>query len=284
MSLNIDTALVKGFETGVMHVAQQMGSVLRDTVMVDRVSRGEEFAWDVLGVSDPQEITTRHAKTPMGNIDHTKRWATPHVFAAAEGIDKADALRTINDFTNPYTEAIGMGFGREFDRQIIAAANGSAKTGKTGSGSVALPAAQKILHQTAGLTKEKINDAAKRLRAAHVMKPWFMVVTADQVEDMMNDQEITSADYNSVRLLMQGEIDTFGGFKWRVSQELTDDGTSRLCLAYGKRYMKLAVQKEPEARISERDDLNYTTQVWFQAMVGAVRMQDVGVVQIACNE
>jgi hypothetical protein len=286
MSLNIETALVKGFETGVMQVAQQMGSELRDTVRVERVSRGEEFAWDRLGSSDPAEISTRHAKTPMGNIAHTKRWASPHVFARAEGIDKADALRTINDFTNPYTEAIGMGFGREFDRQIIAAASATAKTGKTGSGTEAFPTTtHRIVHGSAGMNLIKINQAAKILRQNHIPKPWYMVVTAEQIEDVMNDSTITSADYNTVRLLMQGDVDTFGGFKWRVTELLSVDATpTRTCLAYGKRSLLLAVQKEPESRVSERDDLNYLTQVWFQSMIGATRLDEVGVVEVQCNE
>ena len=285
MSVNIDTALVKGFETGVIMVAQQQGSALRDTVRPETVAKGEEFAFDALGTSDPAELTVRHAPTPMGNIQHTKRWVSPHIFARAEGIDKPDKLRTVNDFTNPYTRAIGMGFGREFDRQTIAAALATAKTGKTGSGTAAFPTAtHRIVHGSAGLTLIKLNQAAKILRVNSIPKPWTLVVTGEQIEDVMNDSTITSADYNTVRLLMQGEMDTFAGFRWRVTELLTKVSTTRSCLAYGRDSMLLATQLEPESRISEREDLNYLTQVYFRSMFGATRLDEVGVVEVQCTE
>jgi hypothetical protein len=285
MSLNIDTALVKGFETGVIMVAQQAGSVLRDTVRPERVARGEEFAFDALGTSDPAELTTRHAPTPLGNIAHTRRWAIPKQFARAEGIDKADKLRTINDFTNPYTRAIGMGFGRQFDRELILAALATAKTGKTGTGTAPFPTStHRIVHGSVGLTLIKLNQAAKILRKYLTPKPWTLVVSAEQIEDVMNDSTITSADYNAVKLLMQGEVDTFAGFRWRVTELLDISGTTRSCLAYGAESMLLATQEEPESRISERDDLNYMTQVYFRSMFGATRLDETGVVEVQCTE
>jgi len=285
MSVNIDTALVKGFETGVMMVAQQEGSRLADTVRYEKVARGEEFSFDALGTSDPAELTTRHAPTPVGNIDHTRRWVNPKLFARAELLDKPDQLRSINDFTNPYTRAIGMGFGRQRDREIIAAALATAKSGKTGSGTEAFPTAtHQIVHGSGGMSLTKINQDAKILRKYEVPKPWFMVCSADQIEDVMNDSTITSADYNSVRLLMQGEIDTFAGFKWRTTQLLDLASTTRSCLAYGRDSLLLAVQLGDESRISERDDLNYATQVYFRAMFGATRLDEVGVVEVQCTE
>ena len=49
------------------------------------------------------------------------------------------------------------------DDEIISALIGSANTGKTGSTSVALPAAQKIAHGSAGLTIAKLVEAKQKL-------------------------------------------------------------------------------------------------------------------------
>lgn len=285
MSIQIDTALVKGFEMGVTMVAQQEGSRLRGAVTVRRVGPGEEFSFDYLGKADPSELTTRHADTPIGDIAHTRRWVVPKTFARAEFIDKPDALKTINQFTNPYTRALGMGFGRELDRQIIAAALATAKTGKTGTGTASFPTStHQIAHGSVGLTLAKINEAAKILRANEAMKPWHLVVTAEQIEDVMNDPTITSADYNTVRLLMQGEVDTFGGFTWHVTELLSLSGTTRSCLAWSQEEMLLAVLEEPFSRITEESTKNFLTQVYYRSLFGASRMQETGVVEVQCTE
>jgi hypothetical protein len=286
MSVNIDTALVKGFERGVTLLAQQEGSRLRECVDVRMVGPGEEFSFDQLGTAEPAELTTRHADTPISDIAHDRRWVTPKTFARAELIDKPDALKTINDFTNPYLRAIAMGFGRQMDREIITAALATARTGKASSTSTESfdTTNCRIAHGSVGLTLIKINQAAKILRTYEHPKPWYMVVAADQIEDVMNDSTITSADYNAVRALMQGEIDTFGGFTWRTTQLLSKSSTTRSCLAWSKMSMLLAFLEQPFSRISERDDKNYTTQVYYRSLFGSTRMQYRGVVEVQCTE
>ena len=286
MSVNIDTALVKGFETGVTLLAQQEGSRLRDCVDVRMVGPGEEFSFDQLGIAEPEEISTRHADTPISNIDHDRRWVTPRTWARAELIDKPDALKTINDFTNPYLRAIALGMGRQWDRDIITAAKATARTGKTsGTGTESFPAGNIIASGSVGMTLAKINEAAKLLRKKEMPKPWFMVVSADQIEDLMNDGTMTSADYNTVRMLMAGDVNEFGGFTWKTTQLLAVDATpDRTCLAWSKPMMLLAMLENPFSRITEESAKNYSTQVYYRSEFGSTRMQEYGVVDIQCTE
>jgi len=286
MSVNIDTALVKGFETGVTMLAQQEGSRLRGAVDVRMVGPGEEFSFDQLGVAEPQELTTRHADTPISDIPHDRRWVVPKTFARAELLDKPDQLKTINDFTNPYTNAIGMGMGRQWDREIIGAALATAKTGKTSSTSTESfdTTNNRIAHGSAGLTLAKINQAAKILRKYEHPKPWYMVVTAEQIEDVMNDSTITSGDYNAIRLLNAGEISSFGGFEWISTELLSVASSIRSCLAWSKMSMLLAIEEEAFSEIGPRADKNYSIQVYHRRMFGATRMQLHGVVEVQCSE
>ena len=48
--------------------------------------------------------------------------------------------------------------------------------------------------------------------------------------------------------------------------------------------LALAVGAEPSGRISERDDKNYSTQVFMSMDIGATRMDETGVVEIICDE
>jgi hypothetical protein len=48
--------------------------------------------------------------------------------------------------------------------------------------------------------------------------------------------------------------------------------------------IKLAIGKEPSARIDERADKSYATQVYYCMSVGATRMEEAKVVEIICDE
>jgi hypothetical protein len=101
---------------------------------------------------------------------------------------------------------------------------------------------------------------------------------------LMNNTTVTSSDFNTVKALAQGEINTFVGFNFIVSNRLTDDGTSRQVIAFASDGIKLAMGKEPSAKIDERADKSYATQVYYCQTIGATRMEEEKVVEIACNE
>jgi hypothetical protein len=101
---------------------------------------------------------------------------------------------------------------------------------------------------------------------------------------LLNNTTVTSSDFNTVKALAQGQISSFVGFQFITSNRLTDDGTSRQVIAFAGDGMKLAIGKEPTARIDERADKSYATQVYYCQSVGATRMEESKIVEIACNE
>ncbi|MEY5101006.1 MAG: Pelagibacter phage, partial [Pseudomonadota bacterium] len=46
----------------------------------------------------------------------------------------------------------------------------------------------------------------------------------------------------------------------------------------------LAIGQAPQARITERSDKSYSTQVYYSMDIGATRMEEERVVQILCAE
>lgn len=64
------------------------------------------------------------------------------------------------------------------------------------------------------MTKEKINQAKRLMVARNVTGEFHAAAHAEDLEAMLNDTTITSADYNSIRALVDGNIDTWCGFKW----------------------------------------------------------------------
>ena len=285
MSTQVSTAFVQQFSSNVTMLSQQMGSLMRGSVDTETVV-GEKAFFDQVGKAAAVVRTTRHGDTPLMETPHTRRMVTLADYEWADLIDSQDKVRMLADPTSTYARAAAAAMGRSVDDVLIAAMNGNAQTGKAGTTATALPAGQKIAHGSAGLTIAKLVSAKKLLDANSIDPsiPRYIAVSPEQIEDLLNNTTVTSADYNTVKALVQGDIDTFVGFKFITTTRLTDDGTSRLCLAWAEDGVKLGIGKDVNAQITERADKSYSTQVYYCMSIGATRMEEEKVVQIACNE
>jgi len=286
MSTQITTAFVNQFSANVQMLSQQMGSLLRNAVDTESVN-GEKAFFDQVGQAAAVLRTSRHQDTPIVDTPHTRRMVTMSDYEYADLIDDSDKVRLLVDPTSTYSRAAAAAMGRAMDDFIIAAALGTSQTGKDGSTSTALPAGQKIAHGSAGLTIAKLVSAKELLDAASVDPsiPRHIVVSPKQISDLLNNTTVTSSDFNTVKALAQGEISSFVGFNFIVSNRLTTDSNSdRQVIAFAQDGIKLAVGKEPNARIDERADKSYSTQVYYCQTIGSTRMEESKVVEIACNE
>ena len=287
MSTQIPTAHVQAYKANVIMLAQQRGSRLRRTVREDGEMVGKQVFFDRIGATAAVKNTVRHGDTPLVTTQHSRRMAPLVDYDWADMIDSQDRIRTIMDPTNPYARNGGWAMGRAFDDEIISAANGTAATGETGSGSQALPAAQQIAAGGAGLTLAKLISAREILDAADVDPDMtrYAIVTARQITNLLNDTTITSADFNTVKALVSGEINTFMGFEFIRTERLTTDGSSdRLCLFYTRDAIGIEVPKDITTDIGPRRDKRNATQVYLCASVASVRIEDEQLVQVACQE
>jgi|TARA_Y100000015_G_scaffold32670_1_gene32526 hypothetical protein len=286
MSTQITTAFVNQFSANVQMLSQQMGSLLRNAVDTESVN-GEKAFFDQVGQAAAVLRTSRHADTPLVETPHTRRMVTMSDYEYADLIDDSDKVRLLVDPTSTYSRAAAAAMGRAMDDVIISAALGTSQTGKDGSTSTTLPAGQKIAHGSAGLTIAKLVSAKELLDAASVDPsiPRHIIVSPKQISDLLNNTTVTSSDFNTVKALAQGEINSFVGFNFIVSNRLnTDSNSDRQVIAFAQDGLKLAVGKEPAARIDERADKSYSTQVYYCQTIGATRMEEEKVVEIACNE
>jgi hypothetical protein len=282
----ITTAFVQQYSSTLQNLVQQKGSRLRPLVRTESL-RGEYGYFDQIGATSVIERTSRHSPSPNIETPHSRRQVTMRDFEWGEVVDNQDKLRMLVDPTSSYLQSAMWAMGRKVDDLIIEAMNGSAKTGKTGSTTQALPSAQKIAVASTGLTLTKLLTAKEILDAAEVDpdEPRYMAVTAKQVTDLLTTTEIKSADYNTVKALAMGQIDTFAGFKFIRTERLTVDGSNdRLCLAWVQSGVLLAIGEDMVGRIGERSDLGYSMYAYAKMSFGATRMEEAKVVQIACDE
>ena len=286
MSVQITTAFVEQYKSNVFHLAQQKGSRLRDAVRTETVV-GKAHFFERIGSTAALKRTSRHSDTPRVDTPHSRRKVTMDDYDWAALIDNEDKVRMLISPSSEYAQAGAWAMGRAMDDAIIDAASGNAFGGVAGGSTVALPSAQKIVHGSAGLSVTKLISAKEILDANSVdpEEPRYCVVTSKQLSDLLAITQITSADFNSVKALVQGEIDTFMGFKFIRTERLdTNSSSNRLVLAFAQSGIGLAVGQDINTRISERADKNYATQVFLSMTIGATRIEDEKVVEIECTE
>lgn len=285
MSVQITTAFSQQFSSNVALLSQQRGSILRGAVREESVV-GEKSFFDQVGSVAAVKRTSRHGDTPIVETPHSRRMVTLETYEWADLIDDADKVRMLIDPTSTYAQAAAAAMGRAIDDEIIAAATGTAKTGKSGSTSTSLPAGQQIAAGSADLTIAKLLSAKEIMDSADIDPsiPRHIVCAPAQISSLLNTTEVKSSDFNTVRALARGELDSYLGFSFHVSNRLTVAANIRTCFAWAQDGLMLAVGKDQMSRIEERADKSYSTQVYYCQTVGSTRMEEEKVVQILCDE
>ena len=296
MSNAIDTALVQTYRSNIEIQFQQKGSRLRNTVRVESQKSEFDF-YDRIGPVDAVEIQSRHSDTPLLETPHSRRRIGMRDFDWADMIDRPDKIRMLADPTSSYTQNAVYALGRKMDDIIIGAATGSASTGKDGGQSLtfAQDGGQTVANNyiesgaaaTSNLTIGKLRRARflfDKNEALDDGDGLTLVVSASQIQALLRTVEATSSDYNTVRALVNGEINSFMGFNFVRTERLGKTGNTRHCLAYPTSAITLAVGTDINVDVGPRRDKRNNTQVYVCASFGAVRMWGEKVIQIDCEE
>ena len=287
MSSQITTAFVEQYSANIQMLSQQMGSLLRDAVRNESVV-GKDAYFDQIGKVTAILKTSRHSDTPQIDTPHSRRRVSLADYEFADLIDQQDKVRLLIDPTSSYAKAAAYAMGRAMDDVIIAAALGSANTGVSGGTAVALPAGNIVAANTGGtgMNIAKL-AAAKQILDAGDVDPSIkrhIVVSPAEIADLLNNTTVTSSDFNTIKALVQGEIDSFMGFKFHVSNRLVDNGAANTqCIAFAEDGILLGVGKDVTARIDERSDKSYATQVYYCQTIGATRMEEAKVISVLAN-
>ena len=290
MSTQVGVAHVEQFKNNVIMLSQQRDSRLRGAVRVDPdFLKGKSGFYERIGATAVVKRTSRHSDTPLVSTPHSRRRVTMDDYEWADLIDRQDVIRMMIDPESRYAKNASQAMGRQMDDVIITAMGGSsyAIDEDDSASAVTFPAGQKVAHGSAGLTVAKILSAKEILWANEVddSEQMFIVCSGKQISDLLNTTEVKSSDFNTVKALAQGEISDFAGFTFIRSERLATDATpSRLAYAFVPSSIGLAIGDDVTSRVSERDDKSYATQVYLSMSIGATRVEEEKIVQIACNE
>ena len=302
MSLQIPVAFVDQFKANILMLSQQKQAKLRMCCRPEPITGGTMYV-ERLGPKDAQLRGARHGETPVSDADHSRRkLSMADYIVPADLIDKPDKLKMLIDPQGAYTQNQVASLNRAIDDVIIAALWGPAYGGHAGAttinyydvGECRLVEADGAI-ETAGsdfdgstetpLTIAKLLTCKQLLDDAEIdeERQRYFLCNPYNLNQLLNTTEVKSADYNTVKALAQGNVDTFMGFKFLKSTRLprfaTDTGEIR-CFAFAQDAIVLAVAEEPSVSVSIRNDLCDSVQVFSTLSIGATRVEGPAVVQI----
>ncbi len=236
-----------------------------------------------MGEGVATQHTTAELITPA-DYSHTKKPATLTNWRVGDYTDLFDQAETNIDERMELAQANGTSIGRAEDQRIIDALD--AATGIAGT-----------VDEDLGGTDSLINAAKLRRAKRFLMQQQArggehsILVNAQGLEGALSETEITSADYQTFRALVDANLDEkiAFGFKWLIIEDRTEGGLPtgsaniRLCFAFDRSAVGLAVGIEPRTFVDwVGERLSFLSQAVVKA--GSTVIDPLGVVEVQSFE
>lgn len=294
MSVNLPTHFVQEYANNVALLLQQRGSKLRRTVMTGTHVGKQASPVDQIGSIEAQVVTGRFQDKNRVDAPTDRRWVFPTDYDLPQLIDSFDKLRMLTDPESSYVTNGMYAMGRALDDVIIDAYFGDAKTGENGSTTTSFPAGYQVAvdfesSSNVGLTVKKLLEARRLLMGAEVdldAEPLYCPITAKQHDDLLNEIQVVSTDYNSTPVLVDGRVQSFLGINFIPIERLGVDGSShRRIPVYVPSAMHLGIWGDMTADIGIRRDLRGNPwEAYLYMTIGATRLEEGRIVEIKCAE
>jgi hypothetical protein len=285
----IETWRIQAFSDNVHHLTQQKTAKFAPWCRMATNLTGKVKYFDRISGADMVVQSVRNGDTQWINSEHSRRGTFKVNYVWARPVDEEDQLETIDNITNELAIAASFAVNRRFDQTWANAISGSAAQGEDGSTLVPLPAAQKETTAT-GNTLAKLVASIKKLNDADVDVIPSEVLYAHSpasLEDLLNiSATFTSRDFNPAMALMTGQINSYLGMTWVMSNRLPIVSGANVRGTYlaHRNAVGFAEWVKVKSSLDKRPDKNNLLQILVKTMHGAVRVEDQLVVENQVTE
>jgi len=305
MSQEITEAMQKQYHSNYEHLYEQSVSQLRKAVRSETQAAEAKF-WNFIGSTSGTWHASRHEKTVRTDTPHSRRKCTLAFWSDADWVDEADLVQVVSDPTSPYLKARVASANRATDEKILEALGGTAYTGKEGTTAVANYALDecRLIDGQGTLVTAGSNHSDSTATHLTVAKVALMGQLMDDANVPENDRYIVTNPYNKWKFLQESDVKTydvntvkalaagtlpeaFMGFHfiWLPTDRFAVEALNTTnvaidCYAFHKSAMLLSIGKEIGTKIDRLPDYNYSIQGYVSMMIGAVRLQGPGVIEI----
>ena len=285
MSKNLTNAAVTEFDSEVKHEYQGM-KTLRECVTVRTGVVGGDYKFTRMGKGLANQKSSQADVTPM-DVSHARQRAILENWNAPEYTDIFDQAEVNFDERTELAQTIAKAIGRREDQIIIdtmagvsyvASNDGDADTGRVFDVSASANFGLDLLRSAAGHLDDIEAPSDDR----------YVVVRALALQKLLEDTEVTSSDYNTVKALVNGDLDTYMGFKikkigTRVEGGLPGAINDRVAFAWHKASIGIAIGIDMKTTIDwVAQKTSWLANGMYKA--GAVAREPQGIVKLQYDE
>ena len=224
MSRELSQVAVTQFDTEVKHAYQSMG-VLMNTTTERKGVVGDTYKFRKMGKGLAKERTAPSADAVPMNITHGFATATLTKWDAPEYTDIFDATDVNFDEVKELAETVAGALHRRDDQLKIDAAAAGTFSATPVQGTSGGLVGTDVGGVGSNLNVTKLRAIKKFMDRRGVPATGrFITVSAEGLESLLGETQVTSSDFNSVKALVNGEVDTFLGFKFKMIEEMEEGG------------------------------------------------------------
>ena len=279
MAIGLSNAFVTLFDAEVKQ-AYQAKAQLVGAVRQRRGVEGSQAKFPKAGKGVATLRVPQTDVTPL-NVDFSQVTATMEDWNAAEYSDIFMQQKVNFDERQELVQVVANAIGRRQDQLIL-----DALAATSGVGTVATS----VGGADTNLNLDKLLAAKKELDSNNVPPTdRHMIIHANNLSALLGETEITSVDYNSVKALVSGEINTFLGFTFHVLGDRAEGGLPvaagdvRSCWAFHKDAIGYAEGMGPKTEINYvPEKTSFLVNAMFSA--GAVGIDAEGIVKVSADE
>ena len=277
MAVGISNAFVQLFDAEVKQ-AYQASRALAGVTRERNNVEGNQVKFPKIGKGTATVRVPQSDVTPL-NVSYSQVTASMSDYIAAEYSDIFHQAKVNFDERRELVQVVGNAIGRRMDQLVIDALNAASSPSTVGTD---------IGGAGTNLNLAKLLAAKKALDAKNVpAEGRCMVIHANGLAALLDETELTSSDFATVKALSMGEINTFLGFKFIMLGDRDEGGlplpSTRTSFAFHRDAVGLGVS------MNQRSEIDYVPEktsflVASMFSAGAIAIDDEGIVKISSTE
>lgn len=279
MSVSLSNAFVTLFDAEVKQ-AYQGKAMLVGAVRQRRGVEGSTVKFPKVGKGVATPRISQADVTPL-NVGFSNVTATLQDWNAAEYSDIFSQAKVNFDERSELVQVLGNAIGRRQDQLVLDALAASGTS---------LTVSNDIGGSDTNMNVAKLREAKKLLDKNNVPPEGrHIILHAAGLASLLSETAVTSSDFNTVKALVAGEINTFLGFTFHILGDRSEGGLAidgsldRVCFAFHKDAVGYAEGIAPRTEINYiPEKTSFLVNSVFSA--GATAIDAEGIVQITARE
>lgn len=277
MAVGISNAFVQLFDAEVKQAYQAsraLAGITRERTGVE----GNQVKFPKIGKGTATVRVPQTDVTPL-NVSYSQVTASMTDFIASEYSDIFSQQKVNFDERRELVQVVGNAIGRRMDQLVIDALNAASSPSTV---------ATSVGGSATNMNLAKLLAAKKALDVKNVpAEGRCMIIHANGLSALLDETELTSSDFATVKALSTGEIDTFLGFKFITLGDRDEGGlplpSTRTCFAFHRDAIGMGIG------MNQKSEINYVPEktsflVSSMFSAGAVAIDDDGIVKISATE